>query len=167
MKNKPLFERYTTVTGKKLAKPSNFLVRMGTPMKDLIDACGGMPEGDNKLLAGGPMMGKALTSVEVPICKGTNSVTIISGDEAVRKEPNPCIRCAKCVSACPMGLEPYLLAKLSAVQNWERAEAEDVVSCIECGSCQFTCPAHRPLLDNIRMGKSTVMGIIRSRAAKK
>ena len=119
------------------------------------------------LLAGGPMMGKALTSVEVPICKGTNSVTVISDDEARRKEPQPCIRCAKCVGACPMGLEPYLLAKISEVQNWERAEQEDIVSCIECGSCQFTCPAHRPLLDNIRQGKSTVMGIIRSRAAKK
>ena len=167
MKRKPLFERYTTVTGKHLAHPGNFLVRMGTPMKDLIDACGGMPEGDNKLLAGGPMMGKALTSVEVPICKGTNSVTILSGDDARRKEPQPCIRCAKCVGACPMGLEPYLLAKVSEVKNWERAEREDIVSCIECGSCQFTCPAHRPLLDNIRQGKSTVMGIIRSRAAKK
>ena len=165
MKHKPLFERYTTVTGKKIKNPGNFLVRMGTPMKDLIDACGGMPEGD--LLAGGPMMGKALTSVEVPICKGTNSVTVISDDEARRKEPQPCIRCAKCVGACPMGLEPYLLAKISEVQNWERAEQEDIVSCIECGSCQFTCPAHRPLLDNIRQGKSTVMGIIRSRAAKK
>ena len=167
MKNKPLFERYTTVTGKKLANPGNFLVRMGTPMQQLIDACGGMPEGDNKLLAGGPMMGKALTSTEVPICKGTNSVTIISGEEARRKEPQPCIRCAKCVLVCPMGLEPYLLAKLSEVKNWERAEHEDIVNCIECGSCQFTCPSHRPLLDNIRQGKGTVMGIIRSRAAKK
>ena len=167
MKHKPLFERYTTVTGKRLAHPGNFLVRMGTPMKDLIDACGGMPEGDNKLLAGGPMMGKALTSVEVPICKGTNSVTILSDDDARRKEPQPCIRCAKCVSVCPMGLEPYLLAKVSEVKNWERAEREDIVSCIECGSCQFTCPAHRPLLDNIRQGKSTVMGIIRARSSKK
>ncbi len=167
MKHKPLFERYTTVTGKQLANPGNFLVRMGTPMKDLIEACGGMPEGDNKLLAGGPMMGKALTSTEVPICKGTNSVTILSENDAVRKEPQPCIRCAKCVGACPMGLEPYLLAKLSAFKQWERAEQEDIVSCIECGSCQFTCPAHRPLLDNIRQGKATVMGIIRSRAAKK
>ncbi len=167
MKNKPLFERYTTVTGKLLKNPGNFLVRMGTPMNDLIEACGGMPEGDNKLLAGGPMMGKALTTTEVPVCKGTNSVTILSGDDARRKEAEPCIRCAKCVGACPMGLEPYLLAKLSEVKNWERAEHEDIVSCIECGSCQFTCPAHRPLLDNIRQGKGTVMGIIRSRAAKK
>lgn len=167
MKHKPLFERYTTVTGKKLRQPGNYLVRMGTPMKDLIAVCGGMPEVDSKVLAGGPMMGKALTSTDVPVCKGTNSVTILSGEDAVRKEPQPCIRCAKCVSACPMGLEPYLLAKLSAVSNWERCESEDIVSCIECGSCQFTCPAHRPLLDNIRLGKQTVMGIIRSRQAKK
>jgi electron transport complex protein RnfC len=167
MKRKPLFERYTTVTGKRLANPGNFLVRMGTPMKELIDACGGMPEGDNKLLAGGPMMGKALTSVEVPVCKGTNSITILSGEDAVRKPVQPCIRCAKCVSACPMGLEPYLLAALSSKHMWERAEKEDIVSCISCGSCQFTCPSHRPILDNILQGKAAVMGIIRSRNAKK
>lgn len=167
MKNKPLFERYTTVTGKKLERPSNFLVRMGTPMIDLINECGGMPEGDNKLLAGGPMMGKALMSVDVPICKGTNSVTILSGDDAKRKPVQPCIRCAKCVSVCPMGLEPYLLATASALHDWEKVEAAGVTSCIECGSCQFTCPAYRPMLDNIRLGKSTVMGIIKSRNAKK
>ena len=167
MKNKPLFERYTTVTGKKIANPGNFLVRMGTPMRELIDACGGMPEGDNKLLAGGPMMGKALTSTEVPVCKGTDSVTVISEEEAVRKPVQPCIRCAKCVSVCPMGLEPFLLATASAMHNWEKVEAEGVTSCIECGSCQFTCPSHRPILDNVRLGKSTVMGLIRARNAKK
>lgn len=167
MKNKPLFERYTTVTGKRLARPGNFLVRMGTPMINLINECGGMPEGDSKLLAGGPMMGKALTSVEVPVCKGTNSVTILSGSDAKRKSPQPCIRCAKCVSVCPMGLEPYLLATASAKHDWEKVENAGVTSCIECGSCQFTCPAHRPMLDNIRLGKSTVMGIIRSRNTKK
>ena len=167
MKRKPLFERYTTVTGKRLAHPGNFLVRMGTPMKNLIDACGGMPEGDNKLLAGGPMMGKALMSADVPVCKGTNSITILSGDDACRKAVQPCIRCAKCVDACPMGLEPYLLATLSAKQMYDRAEQEDIVSCIACGSCQFTCPAHRPILDHIVQGKAAVMGIIRSRNAKK
>lgn len=167
MKYKPLFERYTTVTGKKLAHPGNFLVRMGTPMSDLINLCGGMPEGDNKLLAGGPMMGRALTSIDVPVCKGTNSVTIISGDDARRKPVQPCIRCAKCVSVCPMGLEPFLLATVSAKHLWDKAEAEDITSCIECGSCQFTCPSHRPILDNIRLGKSTVMGIIKARNAKK
>lgn len=165
MKNKPLFERYTTVTGKKLKSPGNFLVRMGVPMRELIDACGGLPDCDNKILAGGPMMGKALMSVDVPVCKGTNSVTVLSGKEARRKEPQPCIRCAKCVGVCPMGLEPYLLATCSSMKKWDRLEAEDITSCIECGSCQFTCPSHRYLLDNIRIGKSVVIGIIKTRNA--
>ena len=167
MKHKPLFERYTTVTGKKLAKPSNFLVRMGTSFGELIDLCGGLPEGENKVLAGGPMMGKAVNSLDVPVGKGQNAVTILTDDDAHRQATQPCIRCAKCVSACPMGLEPFLLATGSALKKWDLLEKEMITSCIECGSCQFTCPAHRPMLDNIRLGKQTVMGIIRSRAAKK
>lgn len=167
MKNKPLFERYTTVTGKKLAKPANYLVRMGTSFGELIDLCGGLPEGDNKILAGGPMMGKAVNSLSVPVGKGQNSITILTDDDAHRKAPQPCIRCAKCVSACPMGLEPFLLASGSALKKWDLMEKEMITSCIECGSCQFTCPAHRPMLDNIRQGKQTVMGIIRGRTAKK
>ncbi len=167
MKHKPLFERYTTVTGKQLKNPGNFLVRMGTPMRQLIDLCGGMPEGDNKVLAGGPMMGKSVVSTDVTVCKGTNSITILTDADAHRKAAQPCIRCGKCVSACPMGLEPYLLATLSSFKEWERLEAEQVTSCISCGSCQFTCPSHRPILDNILQGKGVVMGIIKSRNAKK
>lgn len=167
MKNKPLFERYTTVTGKQLKNPGNFLVRMGTPMRQLIDLCGGMPEGDNKVLAGGPMMGKSVVSTDVTVCKGTNSITILTDADAHRKAAQPCIRCGKCVSACPMGLEPYLLATLSSFKEWERLEAEHVTSCISCGSCQFSCPSHRPILDNILQGKGVVMGIIKSRNAKK
>lgn len=167
MKNKPLFERYTTVTGKQLKNPGNFLVRIGTPMRELIDLCGGMPEGDNKVLAGGPMMGKSVVSTDVTVCKGTNSITILTDADAHRKAAQPCIRCGKCVSACPMGLEPYLLATLSSFKEWERLEAEQVTSCISCGSCQFTCPSHRPILDNILQGKGVVMGIIKSRNAKK
>lgn len=165
MKNKPLFERFTTVTGKKIQHPANFLVRIGTPIRLLIDACGSMPKGDNKVLAGGPMMGKALTSLEVPICKGTNSITVISGNEAYRKAAKPCIRCAKCVGVCPMCLQPYLLATLSANHQWERMEAENITSCIECGCCQYTCPSHRHLLDHIRQGKAAVMEIIKARNA--
>lgn len=167
MKNKPLFERYTTVTGKQVKNPGNFLVRMGTPMRELIEACGGMPEGDNKVLAGGPMMGKSVVSTDVTVCKGTNSITILTDADAHRKPVQPCIRCGKCVSACPMGLEPYLLATLSAFKQWERLEAGQVTSCISCGSCQFTCPSHRPILDNILQGKGVVMGIIKSRNANK
>lgn len=166
MKRKPLIERYTTVTGKRIKRPGNFLVRIGTPFSQLIEACGGMPEGDNKVLAGGPMMGKAVISLNTPVCKGTNSITVISGNEAHRKKVQPCIRCAKCVSVCPMGLEPYLIATLSAFKEYERAENEDIVSCIACGSCQYTCPSGRPILDNILQGKAVVMGMIRERTAK-
>ena len=167
MKNKPLVDRIITVTGKSVSNPSNLLARLGTPFQQLIDECGGLPEDSGKIIGGGPMMGKALLNLDVPMTKGSSGLLIMRNDEAKRAEPDPCIRCAKCVSACPMGLEPYLLATLSDKQEWEMAEGNDVVSCIECGSCQFTCPSHRPLLDNIRVGKTTVMGIIRSRAAKK
>jgi electron transport complex protein RnfC len=167
MKNKPLFQRYTTVTGKQLKNPGNYLVRMGTTFNELICACGGLPEGDNKVLAGGPMMGKSVMSLDVPITKGTNSITILSGDEARRKAVQPCIRCGKCVDACPMGLEPYLLATLSANNLYDRLENEGVTSCISCGSCQFTCPSHRPILDNILQGKGVVMGMIKARNVKK
>ena len=166
MKNKPLFERYTTVTGKKLEKPSNFLVRMGTPMIDLINECGGMPEGDNKLLAGGPMMGKALISADVPVTKGSSGVLLLTREESVRKPMSNCIRCAKCVNACPMGLVPSLLMNATEFKNWELAEKNHITDCIECGSCSYTCPANRPLLDQIRVGKAKVMGIIRSRKSK-
>ena len=167
MKHKPLFERYTTVTGKQVKNPGNYLVRIGTTFGELICACGGMPEGDNKVLAGGPMMGKSVMSLDVPVTKGTNSITILSGDDARRKAVQPCIRCGKCVDACPMGLEPYLLATLSANNLYDRLENEGVTSCMSCGSCQFTCPSHRPILDNILQGKGVVMGMIKARNVKK
>lgn len=166
MKNKPLFERYTTVTGRQIKHPANFLVRMGTPFGQLIEACGGMPEGDNKVLAGGPMMGKSVMTLDVPVCKGTNSITVLTGQDAHRDPIQPCIRCGKCVTVCPMGLEPYLIATLSSFKKYERLEGEDVVSCIACGSCQYTCPSHRALLDNIVQGKQVVMGMIRARNKK-
>ena len=164
--HKPLIDRIITVTGKSVSNPGNLRARLGTPMQQLMDECGGLPADTGKIIGGGPMMGKALLSLDVPMTKGSSGLLIMNSKEARRSAPQPCIRCAKCVSACPMGLEPYLLATLSTHAEWERAEANDVVSCIECGSCQFTCPSCRPLLDNIRVGKQTVMGIIRSRAAQ-
>ena len=166
MKNKPLVDRIITVTGKSVKNPSNLLARLGTPFQLLIDECGGLPEDTGKIIGGGPMMGKALLSLEVPMTKGSSGLLLMNEKEARRSEPQPCIRCAKCVGVCPMGLEPFLLSKVSAMEEWEIAEKNDIVSCIECGSCQFTCPSNRPLLDMIRVGKTTVMGIIRSRTSK-
>jgi electron transport complex protein RnfC len=162
-KNKPLFERVVTVTGKSIKKPSNFLVRIGTPTEQLIEAAGGLPEDTGKVVSGGPMMGKALSTINTPIAKGSSGVLVFKQDESVRRPVQPCIRCGKCVSVCPMGLEPYLLMTLSENQIWDRSESERTMDCIECGSCVYTCPADRPLLDYIRLSKATVGKIIRSR----
>ena len=162
-KNKPLFERVVTVTGKALAHPSNFLVRIGTPISNLIDAAGGMPEDTGKIIGGGPMMGKALISAEVPVGKGSSGVLLMKREESVRKPKHDCIRCAKCVSVCPMGLNPAFLMRSTVYKKWDMAEEDHIQDCIECGSCSYTCPANRPLLDQIRVGKAKVMGIIRSR----
>lgn len=161
-KRKPLVERIVTVTGKGMKTPSNYLVRMGTPIASLVEAAGGLPEGDVKVLNGGPMMGRAMVDLSSPVTKGCSGITVLGGAEAQRGAESACIKCAKCVQACPMGLEPYLLSKLSRKQLWERLEGEEVTSCIECGCCQFTCPADLPLLDYIRLGKQRVMGLIRA-----
>jgi electron transport complex protein RnfC len=152
--NRPLMERVVTVTGKKLNDPSNFWVKIGTPIKDLLDAVGGEPEDTRKIVSGGPMMGKALKNTDVPVTKGTSGILVISEDEASRGEPKNCIRCGECVDVCPMGLEPHLLMNLSEKGMYEKALEEDILTCIECGSCSFVCPSHRPLLDYIRFGKS-------------
>ncbi len=165
-KNKPLFERVVTITGKSLKNPGNYLVRFGTPVKDLIDAAGGLPEDTGKIISGGPMMGKALNTTDVPITKGTSGILILPDDESKRREVKPCIRCAKCVTVCPMGLEPFLLMTLSEKGLYERSEKEDVMDCIECGSCSYTCPSDRPLLDYIRLGKNRVGALRRARSMK-
>lgn len=162
-KNKPLIERVVTVTGPGVSKPSNFMVRIGTPVSQLIEAAGGLPDNTGKVVGGGPMMGKALTHLEVPVTKGSSGILILPHEEAHRKPVENCIRCSKCISACPMGLEPYLLMIESEKEMYERAESDDIMDCIECGSCSFTCPANRPLLDYIRLGKGKVGQIIRNR----
>ena len=164
-KNKPLIERVVTITGKDLQSPRNLLTRMGTSISKLIEMAGGLPEGDVKVVNGGPMMGRAMVNLDSAVTKGCSGVTVYAGVDAHRVSPSPCIKCAKCVAACPMSLEPYLISKLAKKQMWERLEQENIVDCIECGCCQFTCPAGLPLLDYVRYGKQTVMGIIRSRAA--
>ncbi len=165
MKNRPLIERVVTVSGKSLEKPSNFKVRVGTPVSYLIEQAGGLPEDTAKVINGGPMMGKALSNLDVPVVKGSSGILIIKEEEAVRKEILPCIRCTRCVGVCPMGLEPYLLMTQSEKGLYERMEQEKVMDCIECGSCSYTCPSARPLLDYIRLGKAELGKIMRSRKA--
>jgi electron transport complex protein RnfC len=167
VKNKPLVDRIVTVTGKSLATPKNVLARIGTPMSALIAYAGGMPDDTFKIIAGGPMMGRAIVNVEAPIQKGSSGVLLMSERESVRVEMDNCIRCGKCVSVCCMGLQPYLLMSLVEKKMWQEAEQEAVYDCLECGSCSFTCPAHRPLLDYVRYGKATVMKIMRERSVKK
>ena len=162
-KNKPLIERIVTVTGKSVSKPSNFKVRIGTPVQNLIDQIGGLPKDTAKVINGGPMMGKALRDLNVPVTKGTSGILILNKKLASRKEYVNCIRCGRCVTVCPMGLEPFLLMTQGELQMWGDAEKNHVMDCIECGSCSFTCPAHRPLLDYIRHGKSNVGKIMRNR----
>ena len=162
-KNKPLIERITTVTGKHLEKPANYLARIGTPIGHLITASGGLPEDTGKIIGGGPMMGKALLSPEIPVTKGTSGVLLLPREESVRQPMRNCIRCAKCVNVCPMGLNPAFLMRDVQYSDWEATEKGFIVDCIECGSCSYTCPASRPLLDYIRTGKQKVTAIIRAR----
>jgi len=162
-KNKPLIERVVTITGKSVSNPSNFIVRIGTPVQALIDAAGGLPEDTGKIINGGPMMGKALANLNVPIVKGSSGILILPDAEASRKEIKNCIRCGKCISVCPMGLEPYLLMSMSEREMFDELENEKVMDCMECGSCSYTCPASRPLLDFIRLGKAKTGALIRAR----
>ena len=166
-KNKPLIERVVTITGKEVKDTHNYIVRFGTSLNSFIEAAGGLPEGDVKVLNGGPMMGRAVVNLDSPVMKGCSGVTILSGKEAKRGKELSCIKCAKCVTACPMGLEPYLISKLAMKQLWDRAEDHNIMECIECGCCSYTCPSNLPLLDYIRIGKQTVMANIRARAMKK
>ncbi len=162
-KRKPLFERVVTVTGKSLKNPKNLMVRIGTPITSLIDAAGGMPSDTAKIVGGGPMMGRAISNIDSPITKGSSGVLLLKAKDTKRHKETPCISCSKCVSVCPMGLEPYIINKLSRKLDYAAIEEHRVTDCIECGSCSYVCPATLPLLDNIRIAKGEVMKIIRSR----
>ena len=165
-KNKPMIERVMTVSGKDAPNPGNYRVRMGTYLANVVEEAGGVPQGTGKIVGGGPMMGRSLMNLNIPMAKGSSGVVFVRETEAVRKPIQNCIRCTKCVTVCPMGLEPYLLMAQSERNMWPEMEVNRTMDCIECGSCSYTCPSNRPLLDYIRFGKSNVGGIIRSRTAK-
>ena len=164
-KNKPIVDNTLTVTGECFPRQANLLVRVGTPLKYIIDYLGGMPEDAAKVISGGPMMGKAVANLDAATLKGTSSLLFLTGKQTKRAPETNCIRCGKCADACPMGLEPFLLNKLARVNDLEQLEANAVQDCIECGCCLYSCPAHIALLDNIRLAKGAVMGVMRARAA--
>ena len=144
-KNKPLFERVITVTGKSVAKPSNFLARIGTPMKQLIDACGGLPEDTGKVIGGGPMMGKAQNSDGSVVVKNTGAVLFFDEKQARLSEPTPCINCGRCYRGCPVGLMPKEFAKAYEAKDAKRLSDLKIMECMSCGSCSYVCPAKKPL----------------------
>lgn len=165
-KNKPLFEGIVTVTGKCMTEQRNFKLRVGTSFDTIMFAIGGFPKDAVKLISGGPMMGKAVSRLEAASVKSTSALLLLTNEETRRGEEGNCIRCAKCVDACPMGLEPYLLNRLARAGRTEDLESNMVHDCIECGCCIYSCPSNIPLLDTIRLSKAQVLKIIRSRPKK-
>lgn len=153
----PLFQRITTVTGNAVKEPKNLLVKIGTPFKDIIEQCGGMTEDIGKLIMGGPMMGLSQYTDDIPVIKGTSGLLLLNKKEAEVPEMEACIRCGKCVDACPVHLQPLFLSQFAMKNLVDMAEEYHAADCIECGSCSYICPAKRPLVESIRLMKREVI----------
>ncbi|MEE0955764.1 MAG: electron transport complex subunit RsxC [Eubacterium sp.] len=151
----PLVERVVTVTGEKVKNPGNFVVRIGTPVKELIDYCGGLTDDDVEIKMGGPMMGMLLTDTSVPVIKGTNGIIAVQPD--VSKEVT-CIKCGRCVDVCPMELKPLYFNWYSDKEDWDKMQEYNVMDCIECRSCEYICSSRIPLVTKIKKGKAALRG---------
>ncbi len=162
---KPLISRVTTVGGL-VNNPGNFLVRIGTSVETLLDACGGVQSGARKLISGGPMMGMALSRTDLPVTKGTSGILAL-GKEALLPKESACIRCGRCLRACPMMLMPAKLDALVRAGRYEDGEKAGMMNCLECGACTFVCPAGRALTQSCRTGKKIITNRRRAAAAKK
>lgn len=149
----PLTKRIVTISGEAIAEPQNFIVRIGTPFKELIEAAGGLNEKTERVISGGPMMGISQNDLSVPVIKATNSILCLMKDKNGAAENPVCIRCGKCVEVCPMKLQPLYMYRFEKVQDVEALERLNVLDCIECGSCAFTCPGKLPLVERFRRGK--------------
>ncbi len=153
----PLIQRITTITGKGIKEPKNLTVKVGTSIKEIIEYCGGYNGNPGKIILGGPMMGLAQYTDELPAVKGTSGILILTTEEARLPEPSPCIRCGKCVEVCPINLQPLYISAFSLQNMHETAEKYNALDCIECGSCSFICPSKRPLLQSIRLSKREIV----------
>ena len=156
-KGMPLIERVVTVTGERLKNPGNYIVKIGTNTKDLIDYCGGVTgDGEVTVKAGGPMMGFVLSDTNVPIMKGSNGIIVVDTDHT--KEQS-CIKCSRCMDVCPMELSPLYFAKFADEKNWQGMKEKNVMDCIECRCCEYICSSKIPLVDKIKAGKNEVRGM--------
>ncbi len=156
VEERPLTSRIVTVTGPSVKSGGNFLVPFGTPIRDIIGFAGGLPEDTGKVIAGGPMMGRAVSNLDAPSEKGLSGITILPRGESLRPAVQNCIRCARCVGVCPMGLEPFLLATLAEAERPDELNARGIRNCLECGCCSYICPSGRPLVDFLKLGKSLI-----------
>ena len=152
----PLIERVTTVTGKYIPNPQNFIVRIGTPASALVKACGGISAEDVLVKAGGPMMGFPQTTLDTPIMKGSNGIIAIDNDPT---QPNECIKCGRCVDVCPMELKPLHYFKLVGAEDWQGCKDANIMDCMECRCCEYICSSKLPLVTMIKMGKNGVRGL--------
>lgn len=153
----PLLQRVITVTGDNVKEPKNILVPLGTPFKDLLDFCGGLTGPVSKVICGGPMMGIAQSNLDATTTKTTSGLLFLAQERVTTFASTPCISCGRCVEACPMGLLPAELSNRIEAGDDEATEALNVLDCIECGCCAFTCPAYRPLVQHMKLGKSKIM----------
>ncbi|SMP53775.1 electron transport complex subunit RsxC [Anoxynatronum buryatiense] len=145
----PLTERVVTVTGPTLKNPQNILTRIGTPVQDLIEFCGGFAHETDKMISGGPMMGQPFSDTTIPIEKDTTTLLFLPYDAEVRKNERPCIRCAKCIDACPVYLQPILISNAYRESRWDLCEVLKTETCVRCGCCTYICPSKIPLLEDI------------------
>lgn len=152
----PLIDRICTITGNAVSEPKNLEIRVGTQISEIIEQCGGFSETPGKIILGGPMMGRATSSVDVPSTKTTSGILIFDKEEAIIDEPVYCIKCGKCVDVCPINLLPVYLSSHAEHGNLNKVKELNVMDCIECGSCSFVCPSKRRLLEGIRLGKNRV-----------